>query len=280
MIVPLYGTLFILMLPVYFICFLLDLFLKLSLITLLPSFSAFFYELMVYLPIFTILAVRYVFSTTLDIVFFSPLTKINSDLSKRLKTIPYLSFNTRVKKFTHRTVKKLLIALAVMILSFVPILGPFVIPVAQFYATYQMLGLPVSILYLLVSLLPFIRAYSVLILGTFYAADSLFRELLDPYLSRTVYYPKTLKFKRGREVVFFGFSVPATICLAIPIVGPLLFPLFQAAAANILNAEYDQEAVAGYTPPPRPVPITSSTTTNNQSSGSQSTKSTEREKSI
>jgi len=246
LILPLYLTALAFLIPIYILCFIWDLIFSFSLIPFLPSLTAFLYELMVYLPLFAILSIRYLFYQTLDTLFFSTLKHINSEFATKLEAIPYLALWVRLKKFASRTIKKLLVAGCLLCLSFIPGIGPFIIPAAQFYATTNVLGMQVALVSAIISCLPLIRNYSVLILGTFYAAESLFQELLDPYLGRSVDHYHALRLKSRKSFVSYGFSVPLTIALSIPIVGPFSFPLMQAAAANFLSSQYDKEKVNAY----------------------------------
>jgi hypothetical protein len=136
------------------------------------------------------------------------------------------------------------ISLAVYLLSFLPIVGRFVLPAASFYTFKEAVGTqPAIAIFGGGLLLP--RRYLVVFLQSYFSSRSLMRELLEPYFSR-VRFDKAQKrmWFRDREGVLFGFAIGFFVFLKIPVVGVLIYGIAEASTAYLLTKITD--------PPPPP----------------------------
>jgi len=244
-IIPLYLIGISWLIPIYLILRVIDWIFKLTLVSALPGLFRWGYYLLVFIP--PLLRYVPILSAKLDLdeVFFGVFAQFDGNLSTALRKQVYIPFSLRLWKKLTRTIIQLGLAMLVLCLSYLPYVGKAVFPAAQFYATYGSLGPQASCLIALFALIPAVKKYEVMIFATFYTAHALWRELADPYLSRLDPTKKdsTFRFPTRNLFIFFGFSVPSTVLLSIPVLGPLLFPLMQAAAAVIIAKYCDREKV-------------------------------------
>jgi hypothetical protein len=127
------------------------------------------------------------------------------------------------------------ISLAVYCLSFIPVVGRFVLPAASFYTFNKAVGpVPATVIFGTGIFLP--RRYLVTFLQSYFASRSLMRQLLDPYFSRIRY---TSEQKRlwflDREGLLFGFGVGFYIFLKIPLLGVLIYGIAEASTAYLIT---------------------------------------------
>lgn len=146
--------------------------------------------------------------------------------------------------FVMRFVRKGAISMAVFALSYVPIIGRFVLPAASFYTFNKAVGMgPASIIFGTGVFLP--RRYLIIFLQTYFSSRSLMRELLEPYFAR-VYFTKDQKrnWFRSREGVLFGFGLGFYALVKVPLVGVLIYGIAEASTAYLVTKVTD--------PPPPP----------------------------
>lgn len=146
--------------------------------------------------------------------------------------------------FVMRFVRKGAISLVVFALSYVPIVGRFVLPAATFYTFNKAVGIgPASIIFGTGLFLP--RRYLVIFLQTYFSSRSLMRELLEPYFAR-VHFTKDQKrnWFRSREGVLFGFGLGFYALVKVPLVGVLVYGIAEASTAYLVTKITD--------PPPPP----------------------------
>jgi hypothetical protein len=146
--------------------------------------------------------------------------------------------------FLLRFARKGAISLTVFALSYVPVIGRFVLPAASFYTLNRAAGSgPASIIFGTGIFLP--RRYLVIFLQTYFSSRSLMRELLEPYFSR-VQFTKDQKRKwfRSREGVLFGFGLGFYTLVNVPLVGVLIYGVAEASTAYLITKITD--------PPPPP----------------------------
>lgn len=139
------------------------------------------------------------------------------------------------------------LSLAVYLLSYVPVVGRFVLPAASYYAFNRAVGpLPATLIFGSSVLLP--RRYLVVFLQAYFSSRSLMRELLVPYFSR-VHFTREQKARwfRDREGLLFGFAVGFYVFLKIPIFGVLIYGIAEASTAYLITKITD--------PPPPPAYI-------------------------
>jgi hypothetical protein len=148
-----------------------------------------------------------------------------------------------VSMFLYRFLRKGAISLAVFSLSYVPVIGRFVLPAASFYTFNQAVGLgPASLIFGTGIFLP--RRYLVIFLQTYFSSRSLTRELLEPYFAR-VHFTKEQKknWFRSRGGVLFGFGLGFYVLVKIPLIGVLVYGIAEASTAYLITKITD--------PPPR-----------------------------
>ncbi|PQE20674.1 transmembrane protein [Rutstroemia sp. NJR-2017a BBW] len=146
--------------------------------------------------------------------------------------------------FFMRFAKKAGLSLAVFALSYVPIVGRFVLPAASFYTFNSVAGLgPAAIVFGTGIFLP--RKYLVIFLQSYFSSRSLMRELLEPYFSRIKFTKEQKKnWFHDREGLLFGFGIGFYIFLRIPLLGVLIYGIAEASTAYLITKVTD--------PPPPP----------------------------
>ncbi|KAF1816154.1 transmembrane protein UsgS [Eremomyces bilateralis CBS 781.70] len=146
--------------------------------------------------------------------------------------------------FLIRYGRRAAISLAVYALSFLPLVGRFVLPAASFYTFNKSVGTPPALVIFGSGLfLP--RRYLVVFLQTYFSSRSLMRELLDPYFSRVPYTKAQKKeWFHDRAGVLFGFALAFYAMLKIPLLGVLVYGIAEASTAYLITKITD--------PPPSP----------------------------
>ncbi|EHA50064.1 hypothetical protein MCOR27_004014 [Pyricularia oryzae] len=146
--------------------------------------------------------------------------------------------------FIWRFARKAFISLAMFALSYVPVIGRFVLPAASFYTFKKAVGLgPASVIFGTGVLMP--RKYLIIFLQTYFSSRNLMRELLEPYFSR-IHMTKEQKKRwfRTREGILFGFGIGFYILLRVPLLGVLIYGIAEASTAYLITKITD--------PPPPP----------------------------
>ena len=165
--------------------------------------------------------------------------------------------------FVLRFARRAGISLAIYTLSFLPVVGRFVLPATSFYAFNRAVGIgPALAIFGVGIFLP--RKVLVVFLQSYFSSRSLMRELvreldyllamplltktstqLIPYFSRIRYTPDQKKrWFRDREGLLFGFGVGFYIFLRIPLLGVLIYGIAEASTAYLITKITD--------PPPPP----------------------------
>jgi len=137
--------------------------------------------------------------------------------------------------FLFRFGRRAVLSLAIYGLSYVPLVGRFVLPAASFYTFNKAVGpVPASLIFGTGLFLP--RHYLVVFLQSYFASRSLMRELLEPYFSRVRFTKEQKqKFFHDREGVLFGFGVGFYIFLRIPLLGVLIYGIAEASTAYLIT---------------------------------------------
>jgi hypothetical protein len=154
-----------------------------------------------------------------------------------------------VSMFLYRFARKGAISILVYLLSYLPIVGRFVLPAASFYTFNRAVGLgPAVGIFGIGIFLP--RAYLVYFLQSYFASRSLMRELLEPYFAR-VKFSKTQKraWFKSREGVLFGFGLGFYTLIKVPLLGVLIYGIAEASTAYLITKITD--------PPPPPAEMQS-----------------------
>ncbi|KAL8774942.1 MAG: hypothetical protein Q9209_000421 [Squamulea sp. 1 TL-2023] len=146
--------------------------------------------------------------------------------------------------FLYRYGRRAAMSLAIYMLSYLPLVGRFVLPAASFYTFNKAVGpIPATVIFGSGVFLP--RRYLVVFLQSYFSSRSLMRELLEPYFSRIRFNreQKRLWF-RDREGLLFGFGVGFYVFLKIPLLGVLIYGIAEASTAYLITKITD--------PPPAP----------------------------
>ncbi|KAI4153131.1 MAG: hypothetical protein L6R39_001654 [Caloplaca ligustica] len=146
--------------------------------------------------------------------------------------------------FLLRYGRRAAISLVIYMLTYLPVVGRFVLPAASFYTFNKAVGpVPAMIIFGSGIFLP--RRYLVIFLQSYFSSRSLMRELLEPYFSRIRFNKeqKRLWF-HDREGLLFGFGIGFYIFLKIPLLGVLIYGIAEASTAFLITKITD--------PPPPP----------------------------
>ena len=131
--------------------------------------------------------------------------------------------------------RKGLISLAVYALTFLPVVGKFVLPAASCYTFNNAVGpVPAAVVFGSGLVLP--KRYMVSFLQTYFSSRSLMRHLLEPYFQR-IKFTKDQKKKwfMDRSGVLFGFALAFTVMVKIPLVGVLIYGVAEASTAYLIT---------------------------------------------
>lgn len=127
------------------------------------------------------------------------------------------------------------ISLGVYILTFLPVVGPLVLPAASFYTFNKAVGpVPAGVIFGCGLLLP--KHYMVSFLQTYFSSRSLMSRLLEPYFHR-IRFTKAQKkiWFLDRSGVLFGFSVAFAVMVKIPLLGVLIYGIAEASTAYLIT---------------------------------------------
>lgn len=140
-----------------------------------------------------------------------------------------------LQKLLLRYARKAGLSLSVLLLSYMPFVGKFVLPLASFYTFRQSAGdVPALAIFAAGLVLP--RRYLVIFLQAYFSSRSLVRELLEPYLARVAYSSaQKQEWFRDRAGVLFGFGLGFFLLLRIPLVGVLVYGIAEASTAFLIT---------------------------------------------
>lgn len=144
-----------------------------------------------------------------------------------------------ISMFLYRFARKASISLAVYLMSYLPVVGRFVLPAASFYTFNKAVGLgPASVIFGTGIFLP--RRYLVIFLQTYFSSRSLMRELLEPYFARIRFNKQEKRnWFRSREGLLFGFGIGFYILLRVPLLGVLIYGVAEASTAYLITKVTD-----------------------------------------
>lgn len=127
------------------------------------------------------------------------------------------------------------ISLAIYALTFVPVIGRFVLPAASFYTFNKAVGpVPAGIVFACGFALP--KRYMVTFLQTYFSSRSLMSRLLEPYFHRVRFTKEQKKiWFIDRSGVLFGFSVAFAIMIKVPLLGVLIWGIAEASTAYLIT---------------------------------------------
>ncbi|PGH04111.1 hypothetical protein AJ80_08573 [Polytolypa hystricis UAMH7299] len=162
-------------------------------------------------------------------------------ISTKLRALP-----ASLKSHLTRYMRRALLSLAVYLLSLLPVVGRFVIPLASFYTFNQAVGMgPAAVVFASGLVLP--KRVLVVFLQSYFASRSLMRELLQPYFLRLNFTPaQKRRWFHDRSGVLFGFALAFYILSRPQPFGVLVYGIAQASTAYLVTKITD--------PPPPPPP--------------------------
>lgn len=131
--------------------------------------------------------------------------------------------------------RKAAISLVVYALTFLPVIGRFVLPAASFYTFNSAVGpIPAAVVFGSGLILP--KKYMVSFLQTYFASRSLMRQLLEPYFYRVKFTKQQKKtWFVDRSGVLFGFALAFTLMVKVPLVGVLIYGIAEASTAYLIT---------------------------------------------
>lgn len=134
-------------------------------------------------------------------VFLAGVRTVNPARADELAALPGLPLSVSVPQNLIRMALFIGLSIAAFLSSFIPVVGPFLGPVLQAYFTARLLGW----------------------------------EMLDPYFEKLeVRFDAQHDFVRQHRAPLVGFALPFSLVMSIPLVGPLLFGVAQAAAGMMV----------------------------------------------
>ncbi|TQS35339.1 hypothetical protein Golomagni_04244 [Golovinomyces magnicellulatus] len=145
-----------------------------------------------------------------------------------------------IKKLLIRSVTSAGISLLIFTLSYMPVVGRFVLPTASFYTFQKVTGFaPAAVIFGTGIFLP--RKFLVIFLQSYFAS----RKLLEPYFCRIRFNKEQKRnWFRDREGLLFGFGIGFYLFLRIPFFGVLIYGIAEASTAYLITKITD--------PPPPP----------------------------
>ena len=141
----------------------------------------------------------------------------------------------RVLLYVGRYGRRAGISLTIYALTFLPVVGRFVLPAASLYTFNKAVG-PVPAVAVFACGLVVPKRYMVSFLQTYFSSRSLMRHLLEPYFTR-IRFSKQQKriWFIDRSGVLFGFSAAFTIMVNIPLLGVLIYGIAEASTAYLIT---------------------------------------------
>lgn len=131
--------------------------------------------------------------------------------------------------------KRAAISLGIYAATFIPYIGPLVLPAASFYTFNKAVGpVPAGIVFASGLVVP--KHYMVSFLQTYFSSRSLMRQLLEPYFSRVRFNKQQKKvWFIDRSGVLFGFSAAFAVMVKVPMLGVLIYGIAEASTAYLIT---------------------------------------------
>lgn len=143
------------------------------------------------LPLILLQGLQYSYPQFLDRAFLEGALFLEPDLHARLSTRPYhRRYWKEFIEFCKRSWKRAQFSLVILILSPLPLIGPYILPMVGFYLTSRAFGKPIALLLAIATLLSPTRALAHWALEVGQDARQLGRELLEPYFCREALKPR------------------------------------------------------------------------------------------
>mmetsp|Transcript_7202 Transcript_7202/g.10798 ORF Transcript_7202/g.10798 Transcript_7202/m.10798 type:complete len:343 (-) Transcript_7202:21-1049(-) len=193
-------------------------------------------------PLVVVSFLRYVFYQPVEDTLFQVLRQIDPDLEQHILSKPFKPIWHGFQQTLKRFGRYLMYLPMVLVLARIPLGGL----VLSFYFQYQTLHRwsprPFAVLVAGLATLPETREYATLFAQIFLAEVLMFRELLVPFSQRDIlaHYKDEQRIIKKHIGLIVGFIFPYSLCLHIPIIGPLFWIIAQAAIAFMLYELKDQ----------------------------------------
>lgn len=155
----------------------------------------------------------------------------HGELDQKKKRSPLQGVGVALQRYS----RKALISLTVYALTFLPVVGKFVLPAASFYTFNNAVG-PIPAVVVFGSGLVLPKRYMVSFLQTYFASRSLMRQLLEPYFYRVRFTKEQKKtWFIDRSGVLFGFALAFTVMVKIPFFGVFMYGIAEASTAYLIT---------------------------------------------
>jgi len=238
--------------PFYFFLGLLSYF-GTSIIDFKQILDNFIHRLLNFIPQIALYAVRYIWPTPADNIFFDtvisypekedigvggPSSSIANQNLPIIKNMVFLkshwSLKNELLSYGKRFTKKGVLWIMISVLSYLPVIGWTILP-ATTYITLRKISPTIAFIVLLLEIIPAIQNLVIrYVLGFLFSLRLTSRELLGPYLQRCRMSSKERReWFQFNEPIIFGFMIPFTILISLPWIGPMFFALGFAASVRL-----------------------------------------------
>lgn len=147
-----------------------------------------------------------------------------------------LKKNSPLKKFLFKSLRKAALSVTVYFLTFLPIVGSWVLPMSSAYSLHQVTGPVPAGVFAFAAKFFLPKSWTVKLLQTYFASRTLMRELLEPYFSRVPFNSdQKRRWFRDREGLLLGFGVGWMLLMKIPLVGVLVYGIAEASTAYLIT---------------------------------------------
>eukprot|EP01137_Pigoraptor_chileana_P016211 Opistho-2@72844 len=194
------------------------------------------------LPFLSVLFLRYIFYSPLDLMFLAVLrdpklgpggSRLASSLQKR----DFRGMTSYAMDALLRYARYFALASTVFIVGRIPFVGGLALGLIELMMFKRTFGWRIALLIAGVTAIPFTRPLVMGLLETWFAARALGRELIEPYGGRAfrgVFGSGRTAFMKTHGAAIVGFALPFALLLRVPVAGPLFFVVAQAAAPTLV----------------------------------------------
>ena len=162
-------------------------------------------------PLVSLFVINMVFPLLGERLFYSALATVSPERAAELSQQPGLPLTDGLKDAAHRLALFFGLSILAFVFSLLPVVGSIGGPVLQTYLTSRSIGW----------------------------------EMLDPYFDKLGWrFDDQRRFVDAHRTQLVGFGLPITLLMMIPIAGPLIFGLAQAAAAVLVGEVLERPAEA------------------------------------
>ncbi|RKP12431.1 hypothetical protein BJ684DRAFT_17078 [Piptocephalis cylindrospora] len=173
------------------------------------------------LPLLLLQGLQYSYPQFLDQAFLEGALFLEPELHARLSTRPYhRRYWRELMDFCRRSWKRAQFSLVILVLSPMPLIGPYILPMVGFYLTARAFGKPFALIIAATTLIPLTRPLAHWALEVGQDARQLGRELLEPYFCREALKPRERRiWLRYWGWRVFGYGLLYIAWVRIPWIG-------------------------------------------------------------